>query len=49
MALLEKEMTIQSSILAWKNPMDKGTWQATVHGDTRVRHSLVTKQPQMVL
>ena len=24
--LLEKEMATYSSILAWKNPMDRGTW-----------------------
>ena len=24
--LLEKEMAPHSSILAWKNPMDRGTW-----------------------
>ena len=24
--LLEKEMAIHSSILAWKNPMDGGAW-----------------------
>ena len=30
--LLEKEMATPSSILAWKNPMNKGAWQATVHG-----------------
>ena len=24
--LLEKEMVTDSSILAWKNPMDGGTW-----------------------
>ena len=24
--LLEKEMTTHSSILAWKNPMDRGAW-----------------------
>ena len=29
---LEKEMAIHSSILAWKNPMDRGAWQATLHG-----------------
>ena len=29
---LEKGMTARSSILAWKNPMDTGTWQATVCG-----------------
>ena len=28
--LLEKEMATHSSILAWKNPMDGGTWLA--HG-----------------
>ena len=26
-----------------ENPMDKGAWQATVHGVTRVKHDLVTK------
>ena len=26
--------------------MDRGTWQATVHRVTRVRHNLVTKQKQ---
>ena len=30
--LLEKEMATHSSILVWKNPMDRGSWQATVHG-----------------
>ena len=25
-------METHSSILAWKNPMDRGAWQATVHG-----------------
>ena len=25
--------------------MDRGAWQATVHGVTRVRHNLVTKPP----
>ena len=29
---LEEEMATNSSILAWKNPMDKGAWQATVYG-----------------
>ena len=31
---LEKEMATGSSILAWKNLMDRGAWQATVHGVT---------------
>ena len=29
---LEKEIATHSSILACKNPMDGGAWQATVHG-----------------
>ena len=32
---LEKEMATHSSILAWKNSMDRGAWQATVHGVTK--------------
>ena len=28
-----------------KNPMDKGAWQATIHGVARVRHNLATKPP----
>ena len=28
-----------------ENPMDRGTWWATVHGVTRVRHDLETKPP----
>ena len=28
---LEKEMATQSNTLAWKNPMDGGTWRAAVH------------------
>ena len=28
-----------------ENPMDRGVWQATVHGVTRVGHDLATKQP----
>ena len=27
-----------------ENPMDRGAWQATVHGIARVRHDLATKQ-----
>ena len=29
---LEKEMATHSRILAWRIPMDKGAWWATVHG-----------------
>ena len=28
-----------------ENPMDRGAWQATVHGIARVRHDLATKPP----
>ena len=33
-------MATSSSVLAWKNPMDrrKGAWWTTVHGVARVRH-----------
>ena len=30
--LLQKEMATRCGILAWKSPMDRGTWRATVHG-----------------
>ena len=29
---LEKGMATDSSVLAWRIPMDRGPWQATVHG-----------------
>ena len=32
---LEKGMETHSSILAWRIPMDKGAWRATVHGVTK--------------
>ena len=41
---LEKGMTgypLQYSCL--ENPMDRGAWQATVHGVARVGHDLATK------
>ena len=28
-----------------ENPMDRGAWQAKVHGVARVRHDLATKPP----
>ena len=28
-----------------ENPMDRGTWKATLHGVTRVGHDLATKPP----
>ena len=36
-------MAIHSSILAWKNAMNNGVSQATIHGVARVGHDLVTK------
>ena len=39
---LEEGMASHSSILAWRIPMDRGTWCATVHGvavsPTRLNH-----------
>ena len=32
---LEEGMATYSSILAWRIPIDKGAWQATVHGVTK--------------
>ena len=37
---LEEGMATHSSMHAWKIPMDKGTWQATVHGVTKSRIQL---------
>ena len=31
----EKEMATHSTIFAWRIPMDRGAWQATVHGVTK--------------
>ena len=36
---------LQDSCL--ENPMDRGAWQATVHGVTRVGHDLLTKPPPL--
>ena len=41
---LKEGMAIHSSILAWRIPMDRGAWQATVHGLQRVRHDWAAKQ-----
>ena len=35
---LEESMATHSSILAWKIPMDRRAWQATIHGSQRIRH-----------
>ena len=31
---LEEGMATHSSVLAWRIPMDRGAWRATVHGVT---------------
>jgi len=37
---LEEGMATHSSILAWRIPMDRGAWQATVHGVEKSRTRL---------
>ena len=37
---LEKEMATHPSILAWRIRMDRGAWQATVHGVSKSRTRL---------
>ena len=32
---LKEEMATHSRILAWRIPMDRGAWRATVHGVTK--------------
>ena len=32
---LEESMATHSSIPAWRIPMDRGAWRATVHGVTK--------------
>ena len=39
-APLEEGMAIHSSILAWRIPMARGAWQATVHGVAKSRTQL---------
>ena len=40
---LEEGMATHSSILAWRIPMDKGAWWATVHGVTKSLSDWVIK------
>ena len=37
---LEERMATHSSILAWRNPMDRGAWWPTVHRVTKNRTRL---------
>ena len=41
---LEEGRATHSSILACRIPMDRGAWQATVHGSQRVGQDFVTEQ-----
>ena len=36
----EKGHATHSNILAWRSPMDRGAWQATVHEVTKSRTQL---------
>ena len=40
---LEEGMATHSSILAWRIPMNRGAWRATVYGPHRVGHHWATK------
>ena len=44
---LEKGMATHSSILAWRIPMDRGSWKATVHGGHK--ESDITEQLLLLL
>ena len=37
---LEEGMTTHSNILSWRIPIDRGAWQATVHGVTKSQRRL---------
>ena len=37
---LEEGLATHSSILTWRIPMDRGTWQGTVHGVAKSRTQL---------
>ena len=39
-SILEKEMAAYSSIFAWRIPMDREAWQATVHGVAKTQTQL---------
>ena len=43
---LEGGMETHFSILAWRIPMDRGTWQATIHG---VAESDMTERLSLIL
>ena len=40
---LEEGMATHASILAWRIPMDRGAWRATVHGVAKSQTQLSDK------
>ena len=40
---LEEGIAAHSSILAWRIPMDRGAWRATIHGGIKIGHDWMTK------
>ena len=44
---LEEGMATQSSIIAWRNSMDRGAWRPTVHGvaESDMTERLSTQHP----
>ena len=44
---LEEEMATHSSILAWRIPMDRETWRATVHRVTQSQTRLSTAEQSL--
>ena len=45
----DRERQISCDITYMYNPMDRGAWQATVHGVSRARHDWATKPPPYIL
>ena len=43
---LEEKIATHSSILAWRSPMYRGAWQATVHGVTKNQTQLSNEHTQ---
>ena len=45
---LEEGMAIHSSILTWRIPMDRGAWQAIVHGVANSQTQLSNEAKHMI-
>ena len=46
---LRRAWQTHSSILAWRTPMDRAAWWATVHGPQRVGRDWVTKHSYSII